>query len=197
MTLAYVFWHWTVSEIAPYLEALRAFHGALAAHPAAGSGGSDSATVKNAPWIPDGAGFEDRYFVESFGALGALNEAAVSGPRRSPHDRAASRAAGGCAGVYLLRNESAAEPSEGFAFWFGKPPNMPYESLFESLRPALAQADVALWQRQMTLGPTPEFCLRSPREGDRASLPPAIAVPFRRVIHFEALDPNNPAFPQA
>lgn len=192
MTLAYIFWHWTTAATLPYLEAQRAFHGALAAHPSAGFRGSDSAAIESAPWIPRGAGFEDRYLVESFAALGALNEAAVSGARRSPHDRAAAAAEGGCAGLYLLRSGDAIGPSDGFAFWFGKPKGVTYEALDESLRGLLARAGVALWQRQLVLGPTPEFCLRSPRADDGADLPRVATVTFRRVV-----GPDGPALSPA
>ena len=74
------------------------------------------------------------------------------------------------------------EPPEGFAFWFGKPKGVTYEALDKSLRGLLTRAGVALWQRQLVLGPTPEFCLRSPRADDGADLPRVATVTFRRVV---------------
>jgi hypothetical protein len=197
MTLAYVFWHWTDAAAEPYLEAQRAFHDALATHRPLGFRGSDSAEVTGAPWAPRGLAFEDRYFVEDFAALGSLNAGAVAGAHKEPHDRAAARAAGGCAGVYLLRGGDAIGLAEGVAFWFGKPPGTSYEALLESLDALLAKGDVALWQRQMVLGPTPEFCLRSPREGDGGLLPPAVPVTFRRVVPPAAPLSPDPGFPLA
>ena len=35
-----------------------------------------------------------------------------------------------------------------------------YDEFFDRLRPLVGRG-MALWQRQMTLGPTPEFCLQS------------------------------------
>lgn len=181
MTLAYVFWHWTDAPVAPYLDAQRAFHAALAAHPSPGFHGSDSAAVENAPWIP-GAGFEDRYFVENLAALGALNEAAVEGARKEPHDHAASRAAGGCAGIYLLRSGDVPGPETGAALWISKPAGTSYATFLDSLRPALDKPGVSLWQRQLVLGPTPEFCLRASSAPDLSILAAAVTVPFRRVL---------------
>ena len=94
--------------------------------------------------------------------MGALNEAAVSGTRRDPHDRAAAMARGGTAGVYALK---AGEPGEvATAFWFDKPRGATYEAFSARLAP-LTREGGALWQRQMVLGAAPEFCLRMPREG--------------------------------
>lgn len=161
MTLAYVFWHWSDAPAAAYGEGLVAFHRALAKHPPAGFRSSRSFAIAGAPWIPRGAGFEDWYLVDDFAALGALNEAAVSGARREPHDRAAAMARGGTAGVYALK---AGEPGEvATAFWFDKPRGATYEAFLALLAP-LTREEGALWQRQMVLGAAPEFCLRIPRE---------------------------------
>jgi hypothetical protein len=183
MTLAYVFWHWTDAPVAPYVDAQRAFHAALAAHRPGRFRGSDSAAIENASWIPGGAGFEDRYFVEDFAALGLLNAGAVEGARKEPHDRAAARAAGGCAGIYLLRGGDAFGPETGVALWTSKPAGTSYATFLDSLRPALGKPGVSLWQRQMVLGPTPEFCLRALSAPDLPDLTAAATVPFRRVLY--------------
>jgi hypothetical protein len=199
MTLAYVFWHWTDAPVAPYLEAQRAFHAALAAHRPQGFRGSDSAEVTGAPWAPPGRAFEDRYFVEDFAALGSLNASAVEGARKEPHDRAAARAAGGCAGLYLLRSGDAFGPETGAAAWISKPAGTPYATFLESLRPELGKRGVSLWQRQMVLGPTPEFCLRASSAPDLPGLTVAAIVPFRRVLGGEELapPPEDQGFPLA
>src|SRR5712692_4218477 len=95
--LAYVLWHWCGREVemTRYLEALTDFHRALAADPPAGFRGSRVVSVESAPWAPVARALEDWYFVDDFAALGALNEAAVAGRRRAPHDGAARLAAGG------------------------------------------------------------------------------------------------------
>jgi hypothetical protein len=38
---------------------------------------------------------------------------------------------------------------------------MSYEDFYARIRPLANQRSVALWGRQMVLGPTPEFCLHS------------------------------------
>jgi len=179
MTLAYVFWHWSDSPAPAYGERLNAFHRALASHPPRGFRASRSFAIAGAPWLPRGEGFEDWYLVDDFTALGALNEAAVSGVRRDPHDRAAALAVGGKAGLYALK---AGEPGEvATAFWFDKPRGTTYEAFFARLSPLTASAGSALWQRQMVLGAAPEFCLRLPRA---AALPAdlgAVAVACKPV----------------
>ncbi len=151
--LAYVFWHWPAPGVDPgrYVDALLDFHRALAAAPSAGLRGSRVLAVERAPWTPVERAFEDWYLVDDFAALGALNEAAVSGPRREPHDGAARLAAGGAAGVY--RRLCAGPRPWDQVTWISKPPGMSYADLAARLPAA------ETWQRQMVLGPTPEFCL--------------------------------------
>jgi hypothetical protein len=159
--LAYVLWHWP-SQAAGYVDALIGFHRALAAHPPAGFRGSRVLEVADAPWLPVARALEDWYFVDDFTALGVLNEAAVSGPRRAPHDAAARLAADGTAAVYRRLKEGARAPDR--ASWFAKPAGMTYVDLAARL------PEAELWQRQMILGPAPEFCLLG------ASPPPEVAA---------------------
>ncbi len=123
--LAYVFWHWPRPDADParYLEALRSFHQTLKTFPPRGYRGSRILLVEGAPWAKAPHAFEDWYFLDDFDALGALNEAAVSGLRKAPHDGAARLSQGGAAGIHLGR-------AEGFgalhrASWFGKPRGSP------------------------------------------------------------------------
>ena len=158
--IGYFFWHWPSADATLdfYERSLLAFHAALRAHQPDGFKCSSVARVSGAPWIPGGRGYEDRYLVASFGALGVLNDAAVSEQLRVPHDTVARRASGGIAGVYRLRFGDAASSVNRGATWFSKPGALSYEELSERLAPLLKRG-AALWQRQMTLGPTPEFCL--------------------------------------
>jgi hypothetical protein len=39
---------------------------------------------------------------------------------------------------------------------------MSYADLYARLQPWTERASVTLWERQMVLGPAPEFCLRTP-----------------------------------
>ena len=154
MTLAYVFWHRPNPEVEPaeYERALREFHARLADAGIPGFLDSWSARVSNLPWLDDLPGYEDRYLVADFTALGVLNDAAVAAPQRAVHDAAAVRSAAGIAGIYRLVTGTALRSATA-ASWFGKPEGMPYQAFLDDLD----LGDCALWQRQLTLGPTPEF----------------------------------------
>lgn len=171
--LAYVFWHWPRAEVTePAYEAqLSRFHQSLRAHSPQGFISSAAFRVTGANWLPLSKGYEDWYCVADFQAIGLLNEAAVSGERQEPHDVVARAAAGGCAGIYRLRVGEFLPNRVSVQSWFGKPAGMRYEELFSILGPPIAEQEGALWQRQMTLGPTPEFCLQTPA---RAWLPTGI-----------------------
>lgn len=170
--LAYVFWHWsrTGAPRDEYESRLIAFHRTLARSAPPGFTASRAAALSDAPWANDGnTAYEDWYLLENSGALDALDAAAVSGRLKSSHDDAASRAAGGTAGLYSLRlGESQDEP--GVAQWFAKPREWTYDRLFDELRPIMNR-DVGVWGRRMTLGPAPEFCLHAPHA---LTLPPGI-----------------------
>jgi hypothetical protein len=175
--LAYVFWHWKQAaiETRDYERRQRAFHSALAAAPSGGFLGSYSVALSGAPWAAAGGdAYEDWYLVRDFGALGALNEAAVSASRAAPHDAAAAVAADGTAGLYGLRL-GAPLPAPRYAVWFSKPPGTRYEELFRVLSPGVEKSRSALWMRQMTLGPAREFCLH-------AEAPVPLPAPFMPLV---------------
>lgn len=182
--LAYVFWHWpqAQTDIREYETRQRAFHAALAAAPARGFLWSLTAGISGAPWAAAGAdAYEDWYAIDDFTALGALNDAAVSGSRSAPHDAAAAAVAGGAGGVYGLRVGSALCTPQ-VAHWFGKPAGMSYRELFAQLTPVVEEARAALWMRQMVLGPAREFCLHA---ASSLSLPApfdALVTPLRLVF---------------
>lgn len=150
--LAYLFWHWPEPGVPldAYAEAVIAFHRALAASPPAGFRGSRVLEVAAAPWAGAERALEDWYLVDDFAALGALNEAAVSGARRGAHDAAAQRAGGGAGGLYLRL--AAGGRAEGAATWLSKPGGTSYGAFLARLPPG-----TELWQRQLVLGPAPEF----------------------------------------
>jgi hypothetical protein len=143
-----------------YEASLARFHAALAAHPPEGFQESLVARLDRAPWLegPEGPAYEDWYLVADWTAIGRLNEAAVHGPRRTPHDAVAAEAGAGTAGIYR-RMLGAPRPAGGHATWFAKPDGLDHAGLGEELDRLLGGRDVSVWQRQMTLGPTPEFCL--------------------------------------
>ena len=177
--LAYVFWHWPRAGVpaAEYEAVQRRFHIALRDAPPEGFLGSRSLAVTGAPWAfgRGGEAYEDWYLVEGSAALDPLNDAAVSAPRLGPHDAAAAAAEGGTAGLYRLRHGTAGD-SPGAAAWFAKPRGMSYPALLATLEPLIRAEGAALWGRQMTLGPTPEFCLhtRHPVELPASFFPVAV-----------------------
>ncbi len=146
--LAYVFWHRARDGISgpEYERALRAFHDSV---------GVTSAAFRLAE-LPfgSGGGYEDWYLLEDWAALGALNAAAVSGERLPRHDAVAGLAAEGWGGVYALVRGPAVPPAA--TDWVAKPAGQSYGEFVESLEAA------SVWQRQLLLGPAPEFCLGRP-----------------------------------
>jgi hypothetical protein len=171
--LAYIFWHWRQPAVPPdeYERRQREFHDVLRRAPSPGFVRSFTHAIAGAPWANAGGdAYEDWYLTTGSAALDPLNDAAVTAARQAPHDRAASVAAGGTAGLYRLRAGSeTATPRH--ALWFAKPANMSYSQLFEALKPSLAHADAGLWLRQMTLGPATECCIL-------ADAPVTLPAPF-------------------
>jgi hypothetical protein len=177
--LAYVFWHWPAGDAdrAAYEDRLREFHAAL------GLDRSRTFRLDRAPWDdPRPEPYEDWYPVAGWEQLGALNERAVSGARRAPHDAAAAAAGDGAGGVYRLIGAAAdgastggAPPSAGApaaadaaaagapgepvtrAHWLAKPAGLAYDDFLPALLTAARGG--AVWQRQMVLGPAPEFAV--------------------------------------
>jgi len=178
--LAYVFWHARQPQVArdEYERCHFEFHRILRANAPAGYRGSRVQRLSRAPW-PSGAPevpetYEDWYYLDDSAALDAINEAAVGGVRRAPHDRVALLAAAGIAGLYRLR-AGRREARAPRALWFSKPAGTSYPALLGQF--AQRDSDEALWMRQMTLGPTPEFCLQTD-----AGLPVGLAESARLEI---------------
>jgi hypothetical protein len=170
--LAYVFWHWPEPGVdrARYEDRLLAFHRALRGAPSAGFRGSRVLAIEGAPWAPRGAAYEDWYLVDDFAALGALNEAAVTASRQAPHDDVARLARGGAGGVY--RRLSAGDGAADAVRWFAKPAGEGYATFLARLPAAEA------WQRQMVLGPAPEFCAFGPAPDGAADVVTVRARPL-------------------
>ena len=146
--LAYVFWHRARDDAAPaaYEQAQRSFHAALEIS-------SGSFRLAELPFTGRD-GYEDWYLVESWAALGELNRAAVDSGRRSDHDHVASFAADGWGAVYALARGPATIPDH--VEWLEKPRETSYDDFI------LLLPETTIWQRQMVLGPGPEFCLTAP-----------------------------------
>ena len=114
------------------------------------------------PWIASGAvAYEDWYVIDNSAALDAINDAAISGPRKNPHDQLASLAASGAAGLYRLKTgQLDSMKSAQHAVWFSKPA-ISYDAFLIQFRPLIDSPQTTLWLRQMVLSAAPEFCLRS------------------------------------
>jgi predicted ester cyclase len=165
VVLAYVFWHASDPSVAAqtYEEALAGFHGALRAVEVAGFTDSLVFRLDSAPWGESARElYEDWYLLEGWSALGAINETAVAGARAKPHAHIAAMAVEGAGAVYRLRAGSPALTRSGCVAWFAKPSTLTYAQIDSALEPLLALEGVNLWQRQLALGPAPEFCLHTP-----------------------------------
>ncbi len=161
--LAYVFWHRPREgvEALEYEAALREFHGRLAEEAVEGVHGSAAFAVDRLPWLGGGQAYEDWYLLEAGFALDTLNGAAVSGRMTRPHRRIAALTGPMAAGLYRLVRGDGCRGSQ--ATWSQERPS----------------AAGALWQRQMVLGPTPEFCLLG--GGRRRPAPGRVLVSRRPV----------------
>jgi hypothetical protein len=156
--LAYLFWHRPRAgvDLAAYEDAQRSFHASL---------NTASACFRLAELpFESGGGYEDWYLLESWRGLGELNEAAVNSACRSHHDLAASMSANGWGAVLSLVRGDAAIP-DGIE-WFDKPRGEPYQAFVASL------PGTTVWQRQMVLGPAPDFCAAAPRSSTRTRIWP-------------------------
>lgn len=159
--LAYVFWHTSRPgmDASEYELLLTQFHGTLVENRPDGFVGSTVLRQTALPWFPaDSTAYEDWYLIDDYASLGALNDAAVEGLRRRPHDEIAGASFWGTGGLYLHQNGSR-DPAEGrFAYWFSMPAQWDYDGLYEKIG---VPPETGIWRRQMALGPAPEFCLRS------------------------------------
>jgi len=159
--LAYVFWHWPQPGVdaETYVDHLVAFHRTLNANKPIGFNGSRVFCMRDVSWLETtGDAYEDWYLLDDSSALDRINEAAVSGVCEAPHNRVAREAAGGTAGLYRVKIGSPTFEDPRFALWLSKPEGISYPDFYSTLKPIVTGA---LWQRQMTLGPTTEFLIHS------------------------------------
>ena len=162
--LAYVFWHWPQPEIdrVAYEDHLREFHQTLAANKSNGFQQSVVFRIRGASWLnTSDEVYEEWYLLDDSAAMDRLNEAAVSGACEEPHNRVARAAADGTGGLYRRREGAEILDQAKFALWLSKPAGVTYKAFYDDLQSLTSQPGVALWGRQMTLGPATEFCIHS------------------------------------
>lgn len=175
--LAYVFWHRPAAGVAPetYGAAIRRFHRSIAARPPMGFVCSASLRAPDLEWLAgEGDGFEDWYVVEDFAALGVLNEAAVGRGHLSAHDTAARQAGPGTGSIYRLLEGVPAPAQARIAVWIDKPRGVESPLLAALLGDGMDAAHAGLWQRQLALGPSPEYCVLA-REAPAGVAPARLA----------------------
>lgn len=160
--LAYLFWHRPRGGAGgeEYEQAVVAFHRSLQRTPPVGSLGSAAFRLAQAPWSEEEELplYEDWYLVEDFAALGVINRAAVGRGHRMPHDAAARRSGFGAGALYQLLEGDGGLEGE-LAVWVSRAPDTRPLELGELLADGMDPSRASLWQRQLVLGPAPEFCL--------------------------------------
>jgi len=163
--LAYVLWH-RRNQAAPrdvYEEKLTRFHQVLDESHLAGFRGAVVARIAEAPWFVENfETYEEWYVLDGSSVLDELNEIAVSGARKEPHDELARLANDFRAGLYQLKMGPFTTVSGNTATWLSKPAGTTYQSFYGSLSEPLTVSQGSLWRRQMVLGPTPQFCVTAP-----------------------------------
>jgi hypothetical protein len=142
--LAYVFWHRPRQDVDrdAYEDALARFHGSL-------DNPSLAFRLTALPFGDGEPGYEDWYLAGDWAALGELNARAVDAAHRAAHDAPAGMSGHGWGGIYALLRGPAEPPAA--ARWQHRPPD---------------ESAAAVWQRQMVLGPAPEYCVvEDPSDG--------------------------------
>jgi hypothetical protein len=177
--LAYVFIHrpFAGHGVEVYTSRLARFHQALIAAPPPGF--IDSWVWKMAEG-PLGAAFEDWCLVDDWTALGALNEAAVTGQRKAPHDEVAPLAGEGAGAVYELVHGTA-NTTARYRTRVAKPSGVTYPAFQGQLERA-AGINGTVWKRQMVLGPDLEFLVDSTSPPAKGLLDQA-EITAMRVVH--------------
>ena len=183
--LAYLFWHAAPDGaiVAEYEKTVGRFGSALADAKVPGMLGNASYAIGRTPWLGE-SGYEDWAWLEGSWALDALNERAVSGAMTGPHDAVAKATKhGGFGALYYLVAGEHRMPADSKVFWLSRPRGIVWRDVLPSITQS-ASAEVAVWRRQMVLGPASEFALIGPPDLSLA-VPQgwsALAVERRRLV---------------
>ncbi len=158
--LAYVFWHGVPDNLATaeYEKALLHFGYALANAKSPGLLGNASYAIGQTPWLGE-PGYEDWAWLEGSWALDPLNERAVSGAMEQPHNAIARMTKhGGYGALYYLVAGEHRIPADSKVFWLSRPRGINWRDIMPSIMKT-ANSEVAVWRRQMVLGPSTEFAV--------------------------------------
>jgi X-X-X-Leu-X-X-Gly heptad repeat protein len=192
--LAYVAWHRPAAGVDTdaYERSLERFHRSLAHVPPSGFEGSAAFRVAHVPWLEPRSGggatgdraraYEDWYLVDSWSALGVLEEAAVARGHISRHDAVAAKAGQLAGGVYKLSDGRAQLEQATSAVWV-TPARGGHvaPTVADLLADGADAASAALWRRCLVLGPAPEYCLL-------AAEPPAGVARTRLPVGWTSLE---------
>jgi len=166
--LAYIAWHRPAPgvDIGAYERAIARFHSSLAHQQPSGFGGSVAFRAAELPWLSDPHGasqtegsYEDWYVVDSWSAIGVLEEASVSHAHVHAHDEVASMAGASTGAIYRFE-EGYPRPAEArMSVWVTRGPGHEHPSIEALLGDGMDPATAGLWRRCIGLGPAPEYCL--------------------------------------
>lgn len=197
--LAYLTWHAPAAGVHSdaYERALAQFHHSLAHVPPSGFCGSTSFRIERMPapgeeGFGDGgvAGYEDWYLVESWDALGVLEEAAVARGHATRHEAVAGRSATAVGAVYRLVEGHAALARARVAAWIAPARDHTPAAVANLLGDGMDREGAGLWRRCLGLGPAPEYCLLGPK-------PPSGITPRRLPPAWRAVVQERREFLQA
>ena len=160
--LAYVFWHRPAEGVEPetYAGLVRRFHRSIAGHPPGGFLRSASFAAPAPNWLGELPAFEDWYVVEDIAALGVLNEAAIGrGHRHRARCRGTRRRARAPARSTGCSRAAPSSRRTRVAVWIETPRGVESPLLAALLGDGMDSEHAGLWQRQLALGPAPEYCV--------------------------------------
>lgn len=164
--LAYIAWHRAAERVEPaaYERALELFHRSLARVPPSGFRGSIAYRVEEMPWRSGAAepGYEDWYLVDSWSALGVLEEAAVARGHVSRHEAVAAMARHTIGAVYRLGEGHPRLQQARVGVWVAAAQGHRPPTLADLLADGMDREAAGLWRRCLGLGPAPEYCLLTP-----------------------------------
>jgi len=161
--LAYVFWHAVPDTLvaAEYEKTLLHFGQALAKAKIAGLLDNASYAIDQTPWLGE-PGYEDWAWLEGSWALDALNERAVSGAMEQSHNAIAQMTKhGGFGALYYLVAGNHKVPGDSRVMWLSRPRGIRWRDVIPTFMKS-ANSEVAVWRRQMVLGPSTEFAVIGP-----------------------------------